>query len=102
MSDILDMLRDVPPPLVTMWGAWLATGLTLALWHLRAREGEREYALQRAEEARRPRTRSGVRPPSGVRSSARPKTPAADAFGELEALLEPAPSTGNLSRRPGD
>lgn len=100
MSDIFDMLRDVPPPLVTMWGGWLATGLALALWHLRARDGEREYARQQAS-ARRSRTRSGVRPPSGVGTSARPKA-AGDAFGELEALLGPVAPTGNISRRPGD
>lgn len=101
MSDILDMLRDVPQPLLAVWGGWLASGLALALWHLKAREAELEYARQRAE-ARKPRTKSGVRPPSGVRSSARPKAPAVDAFGELEALLEHAPSTGTISRRPGD
>lgn len=101
MSDFFDMLRDVPQPLVTMWGGWLATGLALALWHLRASEGEREYARQRAA-ARRTCYRSGVRPPSGVRIPARPKAPSVDAFGELEALLDPASSTGTISRRPGD
>ena len=99
MSDILDMLRDVPPQLAAAWGGWLAVGLTLMLWHMRARVWERQYARLRAD-ARQPRTKSGVRPPSGVRRA--PKAPPVDAFGELEALLEPAPTTGALSRRPGD
>jgi len=30
------------------------------------------------------------------------KAPPADPFAELEAMLEPAPTTGSLSRRPGD
>lgn len=97
MSEIIDMMRDVPAPLATAWGGWLATGLTLLLWHLRAREWEREYVRLMATS--RPRTKSGVRPPSGVRRA--PKA-TADAFGELEALLEPAPTTGAISRRPGD
>lgn len=98
MSEILDMLRDVPAPLAAAWGSWLAVGLTLLLWHLRARDWEREYARVMAQS--RTRTKSGVRPPSGVRRAA--KAPPVDAFGELEALLEPAPTTGAISRRPGD
>lgn len=99
MSEIVDMMRDVPPHLAAAWGGWLALGLTLLLWHMRARVWEQEYARQRTL-ARQPRTKSGVRPPSGVRS--RPKPAPADAFGELEALLEPGPGSGSISRRPGD
>lgn len=98
MSDFIDMLRDVPPELVATWGSWLSAGLLLVLWHMRARTWEQKQQLIRIE-AQRPRTRSGVRPPSGVR---KPKAPTVDAFGELEALLEPASSTGSLARRPGD
>lgn len=98
MTEIIETMRDVPAPLAAAWGGWLAVGLTLLLWHLRARDWEREYARLIAQP--RTRTKSGVRPPSGVRRAA--KTPAVDAFGELEALLEPAPTTGALSRRPGD
>jgi hypothetical protein len=97
MNELVDMLRDVPPTLAAAWGSWLAIGLTLLLWHLRARVWEEEQA--RLAVIARTRSKSGVRPPSGVR---RPVKPAADAFGELEAMLEPDPSTGNLSRRPGD
>jgi len=99
MSDFIDMLRDVPPLFAAAWGGWLAVGLMLLLWHMRAYEWEREYARLMAE-SRQPGTKSGVRPPSGVRRAAKPAP--ADAFGELEALLEPAPTTGALSRRPGD
>jgi hypothetical protein len=100
MSDLLDMMRDIPPQLAAAWGGWMAVGLLLLLWHLRARIGEQDYARQRA--LARPRTRSGVRPPSGVHS-ARPAKPApADPFGELEALLEPGAGSGSISRRPGD
>ena len=99
MSDLIDMLRDVPPLFAAAWGGWLAVGLMLLLWQLRAHGWEREYARVNTA-SRQTRTKSGVRPPSGVRRA--PKAPPVDAFGELEALLEPAPTTGALSRRPGD
>lgn len=94
MSELLDMMRDVPGPLAAAWGGWLALGLMLLLWHMRARVWEQDYALQQA--ALRSRPKSGVRPPRPV------KPVAADAFGELEALLEPGPDSGAISRRPGD
>ena len=99
MSDLLDMLRDVPPLLAAAWGGWMSVGLMLLLWHLRARVWEREYALVQAA-ARQSRAKPGGRPPSGVRRPV--KATPVDAFGELEALLEPSPSAGNVSRRPGD
>lgn len=99
MSEFLDMLRDVPPLLAAAWGGWLSVGLMLLLWHLRARVWEREDALLQAE-ARQSRAKPGGRPPSGVRRPV--KAPPVDAFGELEALLDPSPSTGSVSRRPGD
>ena len=95
MTDLLDMLRDVPPELAAAWGGWTAVGLMLLLWHMRARVWEREYARQRFV-ARHPRPM----PSSGVRRPTR--TEAVDAFGELEALLDTAPNTGTISRRPGD
>ncbi len=99
MSDLLDMLRDVPPLLAAAWGGWLSVGLMLLLWHLRGRVWEREYALLQAQ-ARQSRAKPGGRPPSGVRRPV--KAPTVDAFGELEALLDPSASAGNASRRPGD
>jgi hypothetical protein len=98
MNELVEMLRDVPPSLAAAWGGWLAVGLSLLLWHLRAREGEEEHA--RLAVIARTRAKSGVRPPSGIRRAAKPAP--ADAFSELEAMLEPDPTTGNLSRRPGD
>ena len=98
MSEILDMLRDVPPTLSAAWGGWVVAGLVLLLWYLRARDGEREAALLQA--SARARSKSGVRLAAGPRKPA-PKPPAPDAFGELEALLDP-PSTTSASRRPGD
>ena len=55
MSDLIDMLRDVPPLLAAAWGGWLAAGLMLLLWHLRAHGWEREYARLMAE-SKKPRT----------------------------------------------
>lgn len=94
MSEIIDMMRDIPPGLATAWGGWMAVGLMLLLWHMRARVWEQEFALQQA--ALKTRTKSGVRRAAPARPAA------ADAFGELEALLEPGPGSGSLSRRPGD
>ncbi|MDP2055414.1 MAG: hypothetical protein Q8N52_10785 [Acidobacteriota bacterium] len=94
MSRFLDMMRDVPPDLAAAWGGWLAVGLLLMLWHLRARVREQEYALQRALARSRPK--------SGVRTARPVKATPVDAFGELEALLEPGPGSGSISRRPGD
>jgi len=101
MSDILDMLRDVPPLLAAAWGGWLVAGLMLLLWHLRAREWERSAIPLRASAP--PRSTSGVRLPSGsgVRTPAE-KPATVDAFAELEALLDPPQASGTISRRPGD
>jgi hypothetical protein len=100
MSELFDMMRDIPPLLAAAWGGWLSIGLLLLLWHIRARPAEVAYAQQLLA-ARQPRPKSTPRPPTGLR--AQPVKPApADAFGELEALLEPAPGSGNISRRPGD
>jgi len=98
MREMFDMMRDVPASLAVAWGGWLAVGLTLLLWHLRTRDWEREYARLVAQSRTRPKP--GGRPPSGVRRAA--KAQAVDPFSELEAMLEPAPTTGSLSRRPGD
>jgi len=48
MSDIADMMHGIPPQLAAAWGGWLAVGLLLLLWHLRARIGEQEHARLRA------------------------------------------------------
>jgi hypothetical protein len=95
INDFLAMLARVPPMVGAGWAAWLTVGLLLQLW------GRRESKmLLHAPSARQ---KSGVRPPSGVRAAARPAkrvvAPAGDAFGELEALLEPHMG---VHRTPGD
>jgi hypothetical protein len=100
MSELFDMMRDIPPLLAAAWGGWMSVGLLLLLWQIRARPAEVEYAHQRLM-ARQPRPKSNPRPPSGIRRQP-VKTASSDAFGELEALLEPAQDSGPLSRRPGD
>jgi hypothetical protein len=97
---MFDMMRDIPPLLAAAWGGWMSIGLLLLLWHIRARPAEMEYARQRLI-ARQPRPKSIPRPVSAMRTQP-VKTVSDDAFGDLEALLEPSSGSGNLSRRPGD
>ena len=99
LNDVIDLLADVPPRLAFMWAAWMTVGLMLNYWHRRAKRNQLTTVYHDS-----PRPKSGVKgpkPPSAVRAQA----PAADAFGELEALLdtptEPAP-TGGYHRRPGE
>ena len=72
-------LTDLPAELVAGWCLWFLGGIGLLIWFWRA-------------------SAPGVAPPpppvvirqSGVRSSAvRPPRPAADAFSELQGLLDP-------------
>jgi hypothetical protein len=98
LNDLIAWLSDMPPVLAAQWAAWFFLGLILSVW-------------TRREKARlvfhpsSPRQKSGVRPPSGVRSAApRAKTPApastpGDAFGELEVLLD---QPAGVHRTPGD
>jgi hypothetical protein len=97
INDLVALLMQVPPMLAGSWGAWFAVGLMLSIW-------------QRKERARlivhgpTPKHKSGVRPPSGVRAPKQARSTVApssgDAFGELEALLEP--TAAGTHRRPGD
>lgn len=98
LNDLIDMLADVSPRLAFMWAGWMTVGLMLNYWHRRAKRNQLTVYHDS------PRPKSGVKgpkPPSAVRAQA----PAADAFGELEALLdtptEPTP-TGGYHRRPGE
>lgn len=81
-------------PVIAGWGVWLATGLMLVVWARHARE-----AMLRADAVRSVARPGTVRPKSGVRV-AKPVAPRVDAFGELQALLEPEPDS--VARRPGD
>jgi hypothetical protein len=96
INDLVALLMKVPPMLAASWGVWFAVGLMLSIWQRK----ERARLIVHGPSSR---PKSGVRPPSGVRSPKRVVTTApssGDAFGELEALLEPTPA--GLHRRPGD
>ncbi len=88
-------LMDLPlsMPVVAAWGVWLAAGLVLIVWSRRARE-----AMMFAEAPRSAARHIPARPKSGVRS-AKPAPAPADAFGELQTLLDPPHSA---ARRPVD
>ena len=88
INDLLGMLEQVPPMIAGGWAAWLTVGLLLQMW------GRRESKM--LVHAPSPRQKSGVRPP---RPAKRVLPSAGDAFGELEALLEPQTGT---HRMPGD
>lgn len=96
INDLVALLQDLPQKLAGGWAAWLFVGLLLSVW-------QRRESRRLVVHAQSPRQKSGVRPPSGVRAPARPvkRVPlsAGDAFGELEALLEPPTGT---HRMPGD
>lgn len=96
-NDLVSMLMRVPPELAASWGAWFAVGLVLSIW-------QRKESARLVVHGPSPRQKSGVRPPSGVRQArpvkSAPVASAGDAFGDLEALLDPTPS--GLHRRPGE
>ena len=81
-------------PVIAGWGVWLAAGLMLVVWARHARE-----AILRADAGRSVARPATVRPKPAVRV-ARSGAPHVDAFGELQALLEPEPDSA--ARRPGD
>lgn len=93
INDLIAMLEDLPRTLAGAWAAWLFAGLLLSMWQRR----ESRRLVVHAPSAK---PKSGVRPPSGMRAPARtPKTAplsTGDAFGELEALLEPPTGTHRL------
>lgn len=81
-------------PVIAGWGAWLTAGLVLLVWARRAQEAElRADAIQSV-------ARPLPKPKSGVRV-AKPASAPIDAFGELQAMLEPEPDL-SMARRPGD
>ena len=89
-------MMDLPlsMPVVAGWGAWLAAGLVLVVWARHSREARlRAFAQRSAARSIPARPKSGVRPP-------KPAAPAADAFGELQALLDPQEQS--VAHRPGD
>ncbi len=96
INDLIGMLQDLPRTLAAGWATWLFVGLLLSVWQ--RRDSRRLVVLGSGT-----RQKSGVRSPPGIPASARPmkSMPASsgDAFGELEALLEPP--TGS-HRMPGE
>jgi hypothetical protein len=96
INDLIEMLDDLPRTLAAGWAAWLFVGLLLSVWQ---RRDSRRLVVHNVVK----KPKSGVRPPSGVGSPARAvksvPMSSGDAFGELEALLEPP--TG-MHRMPGE
>jgi hypothetical protein len=96
INDLLEMLLDLPRTLAAGWAAWLFVGLLLSVW-------QRLDSRRLVVHAPVNKPKSGVRPPSGVRAPARAvksvPMSSGEAFGELEALLEPP--TG-MHRMPGE
>ena len=82
-------------PVIAGWGAWLTAGLVLLVWARRTREAElRGDAIRSVARPLPSKPKSGVRAP---RAAAAPL----DAFGELQAMLEPETDL-SVARRPGD
>ncbi len=94
INDLVEMLEALPRTLAAGWATWLFVGLLLSVWQ---RRDSRHLVVH----ASTPRHKSGVRPPSGVRAPRANSVPksSGDAFGELEALLEPPPG---MHRTPGE
>ncbi len=96
INDLIAMLEDLPRTLAAGWATWLFAGLLLSVWQ--RRDSRRLVVLDSGK-----RQKSGVRTASGVGVSVRTgksvPMSSGDAFGELEALLEPP--TGS-HRMPGE
>ena len=96
INDVIAMLEDLPRTLAAGWATWLFVGLLLSVWQ--RRDSRRLVVLDSGK-----RHKSGVRTPTAVGAVARPvksvPMSSGDAFGELEALLEPP--TGS-HRMPGE
>jgi hypothetical protein len=93
INDLVGLLMEVPPVLAASWGAWFFVGLILSIW-------------QRREKARLVVHSASPRQKSGPRTAANAvrtkKHSSGDAFGDLEALLEPQETPSGMHRRPGD
>ena len=93
MGALINLSLSVP--VVAGWGVWLAAGLMMLVWARHAREANlRADAIRSVARPVAARPKSGVRPP-------KPAPVPIDAFGELQALLEPQHDL-SMARRPGD
>lgn len=91
MGALMNLSLSVP--VIAGWGAWLTAGLVLLVWTRRAREADlRIDGVRNVARPLPPKPKSGVRAP-------KPAPAPVDAFGELQAMLEP---DADLARRPGD
>ena len=93
MGALMNLSLSVP--VIAGWGAWLTAGLLLLIWTRRAHEGA--LHIDAARSVARP---VPAKPKSGVRAP-KPAAAPVDAFGELQAMLEPEPDL-STARRPGD
>jgi hypothetical protein len=85
MTELLQVLADVPPMLTTAWVVWFGAGVLLMVWYRKATTSN--FELQHAAASRTvARTKSGPRPSAGVRPH--PAMPAAPA---PRPAAEPAP-----------
>ena len=96
INDLVGLLEDLPRSLAAGWATWLFVGLLLSVWQ--RRDSRRLVVVDSGK-----RQKSGVRTPAGAGVMGRPAKSvpmsSGDAFGELEALLEPP--TGS-HRMPGE
>lgn len=90
-NDLVALLMQTPPILAAQWGAWFVVGLVLSIWSRR----EKARLVMHGYDPS-PRPKSGVK---HARPVVRTKASAGDAFGELEAILEPQEGT---HRMPGE
>ena len=98
VTNMMQMLADVPPMLAAAWVMWFVAGGMLAMWYRRA-SLELEYAPVAAPRAvvARPKT---SRPPSGVRREAAPVEPAAEVpVADTSHLYEPPPALAPIPSR---
>ena len=92
MGALINLSLSVP--VVAGWGVWLAAGLIMLVWARHARE-----ANLRADVVRSVARPVAARPVAA--RTPKPATAPIDAFGELQALLEPQDDLSN-ARRAGD
>ena len=95
VTNMIDMLADVPPMLASAWAAWFLLGGALAFWYRRATD--LEYAPVAAPKPV-PRPKPATRPPSGVRREAAPVEPEPAPLDDTSHLYEPPPAAPVTAR----
>ena|SRR5688572_27404228 len=82
MDDLIALLLAMPVGLAAQWGVWFAVGLGLSIWSRREKDRVENYYEPEPVKVTRAEERH-------ARQQAKAPHSAGDAFGELEALLEP-------------